>query len=71
MSLEYIIPPNPRPVTAVSGAQAMAETAVPGTVQVSHGSYALLHDGHLLTHRGRYYVPGLGETSTYLLLGRG
>ena len=56
---------------AVGGAQAMAESAVPGTVQVSQSSYALLRDTHLLAHRGHYYVPGLGESSTYLLVGHG
>jgi class 3 adenylate cyclase len=54
---------------AVSGADAMAETAAPGTAQVSEACYRLLHREYQFSPRGRYFVPERGETATYVLLG--
>jgi class 3 adenylate cyclase len=55
---------------AVRGAEAMAETAPQGAVQVSEGLHRRLQEGFILGPRGRFWFPGRGEASTFLLTGR-
>jgi class 3 adenylate cyclase len=55
---------------AVRIAEAMADSGVPGEIQVTAASYRLLRDAYLFRPRGAYYVEGIGETATYLLAGR-
>lgn len=54
---------------AVRGAEAMAETAPPGAVQVTEGFQRRLGEAFILRPRGRFWLPGPGETSTFLLTG--
>jgi class 3 adenylate cyclase len=54
----------------VAMASQMETCGVPGGVQVSSATYALLRDKYLFEPRGEFYVPGEGEVSTYLLTGR-
>lgn len=55
---------------AVRFASMMAKTAIPGTIQVSETTYRHLRAGFVLKARGRFYLPNIGEVSTYLLTGR-
>lgn len=55
---------------AVRFASMMAKTAIPGTIQVSETTYRHLRVGFLFRARGRFYLPNIGEVSTYLLTGR-
>jgi adenylate cyclase len=55
---------------AVRFASMMAKTAIPGTIQVSETTYRHLRAGFLFKARGRFYLPNIGEVSTYLLTGR-
>jgi class 3 adenylate cyclase/GAF domain-containing protein len=55
---------------AVRFASKMAESGIAGGIQVSRTTYQRLRAGYLFQLRGRYYLPGIGETSTYLLTGR-
>jgi len=48
----------------------MAESGIPGGIQVSQTTYQRLRANYLFQVRGRYYLPNIGETSTYLLTGR-
>jgi class 3 adenylate cyclase len=51
-------------------ASKMAESGIPGGIQVSQTTYQRLRANYLFQVRGRYYLPNIGETSTYLLTGR-
>ena len=51
-------------------ASKMAQSGVPGGIQVSQTTYQRLRSHYLFKVRGRYYLPKIGETSTYLLTGR-
>jgi adenylate cyclase len=55
---------------AVRGAEAMAETAPPGSVQVTEALQRRIGEGFIVRPRGRFWLPGPGETSTFLLTGR-
>ena len=55
---------------SVRFASKMAESGIAGGIQVSQTTYQRLRAGYLFQMRGRYYLPGIGETSTYLLTGR-
>ena len=55
---------------ALSFASKMADAGIPGGIQVSQSTYQRLRSGYLFKARGRYYLPNIGETSTYLLTGR-
>jgi adenylate cyclase len=55
---------------AVRFASMMAKTTIPGTIQVSETTYRHLRAGFLFKARGRFYLPNIGEVSTYLLTGR-
>ena len=55
---------------AVSFASKMAESGLAGGIQVTQSTYQRLRATYLFQVRGRYYLPNIGETSTYLLTGR-
>jgi len=55
---------------AVSVASMMADHSVPGDIQISETTYRQLQRNYLFKVRGRYYLPNIGEISTYLLTGR-
>ena len=55
---------------AVSTAAMMAENGLTGWIQVSETTYRGLRQSYLFKVRGRYYLPNIGEISTYLLTGR-
>jgi class 3 adenylate cyclase len=55
---------------SVRFASKMADSSVPGGIQVSETTYRRLRTSYLFKLRGRYYLPNIGETSTYLLTGR-
>jgi adenylate cyclase len=48
----------------------MADSGLPGGIQVSETTYRRLRAHYLFKLRGRYYLPNIGEISTYLLTGR-
>ena len=52
---------------AVRMAGSMADTALPGTIQVTESVYQRLKAHYLFQLRGHHYLAGLGELSTYLL----
>jgi class 3 adenylate cyclase len=54
---------------AVRFASKMAESSIAGGIQVSQTSYRRLRADYFFQMRGSYYLPGIGETSTYLLTG--
>ena len=54
---------------AVRFASMMAKTGIPGAIQVSEGTYRCIRSGYLFKARGKFYLPGVGEISTYLLTG--
>ena len=51
-------------------ASKMAESGIAGGIHVSQTTYQRLRANYLFQMRGRYYLPNIGETSTYLLTGR-
>jgi len=51
-------------------ASKMAASGIAGGIQVSQNTYQRLHTKYVFQVRGRYYLPNIGETSTYLLTGR-
>ncbi|MBW2442853.1 MAG: GAF domain-containing protein [Deltaproteobacteria bacterium] len=55
---------------AVRFASKMAESGIAGGIQVSQTTYQRLRANYLFQVRSRYYLPNIGETSTYLLTGR-
>ncbi len=55
---------------AVRFASKMAESGIAGGIQVSQTTYRRLRADYLFQMRGSYYLPSIGETSTYLLTGR-
>ena len=55
---------------SVRFASKMADSGLPGGIQVSETTYRRLRARYLFKFRGHYYLPNIGETSTYLLKGR-
>jgi adenylate cyclase len=55
---------------AVRAAQAMAETGITGGIHVSEAAYRRLRRDYLFKVRGKFYLPEIGEISTYLLTSR-
>jgi class 3 adenylate cyclase/GAF domain-containing protein len=55
---------------AVTTAEAMTTSALPGTIQATEAAYRHLRHKYLLRPRGRFYLPRLGEARTYVLAGR-
>lgn len=54
---------------SVRFASKMAESGIAGGIQVSQTTYQRLQSRYLFQMRGRYYLPHVGESSTYLLTG--
>jgi class 3 adenylate cyclase len=55
---------------AVRVATSMSASAWPGTIQATHAAYERLRHDFLFRPRGRFYLPGVGESRTYVLAGR-
>jgi class 3 adenylate cyclase len=55
---------------AFETADAMANSAAPGAIQVSEAAYAELRQDFLLRPRGRFYISGVGEARTFVLAGQ-
>jgi class 3 adenylate cyclase len=55
---------------AVRTASSMADSSLPGTIQVTESVYQLLRQSYVFQLRGHHYLEGVGEFSTYLLGGR-
>jgi class 3 adenylate cyclase len=55
---------------AVQTAGQMADTSLPGAIQVTRPVYLQLQQHYLFQQRGHHYLEGVGEFSTYLLSGR-
>ncbi|HUH85213.1 MAG TPA: adenylate/guanylate cyclase domain-containing protein, partial [Stellaceae bacterium] len=55
---------------AVSTAEGMARTALPGSIQTTEAAYAQLRQEFLFRPRGRFYLPLVGEAETFVLSGR-
>jgi class 3 adenylate cyclase len=55
---------------SVRFASKMADSGLPGGIQVSEITYRRLRARYLFKLRGHYYLPAIGEISTYLLTGR-
>ena len=51
-------------------ADAMAHAASPGAIQASAGAYACLQQDFLFRPRGAFYVPGIGQSRTFVLAGQ-
>ncbi len=54
----------------VHTAAMMADSCLPGSIHVTESTYQSLKATHLFKVRGSYYLPSIGEISTYLLTGR-
>lgn len=54
---------------AVQTAAQMADTSLPGAIQVTQPVYLQLQHNFLFQQRGHHYLEGVGEFSTYLLSG--
>jgi hypothetical protein len=48
----------------------MADTSLPGTIQVTETVYEELREKYLFQLRGHHYLERVGEFSTYLLGGQ-
>lgn len=55
---------------AVRTAASMADSSLPGAIQVTESVYQVLRARYVFQLRGHHYLEGLGEFSTYLLGGR-
>src|SRR5262249_28840688 len=55
---------------AVRTAEAMAASALPGTIQVTEAAYLQLRHNFLLRPRGRFHLPRVGDARTFVLAGR-
>jgi class 3 adenylate cyclase len=55
---------------AVQTASKMAESGSRGEIHVTESVYQRLESNFLFKVRGRYYLPDIGELSTYILTGR-
>jgi class 3 adenylate cyclase len=55
---------------SVRFASKMADAGIAGGIQASETTYRRLRANYLFQVRGSYYLPNIGETSTYLLTGR-
>ncbi len=55
---------------AMRFASKMAASGLAGGIHVSETSYRRLRSDYLFNVRGKYFLPNIGETTTYLLSGR-
>ena len=55
---------------AFETAHLMARSAAPGAIQASAGAYARLRQDFLFRPRGTFYLPGVGQSRTFVLAGQ-
>ncbi len=55
---------------AARTADLMAESGLPGSIVVTETTYRLLRERYVFRVRGSFYLGGVGEMSTYLLVSR-
>jgi class 3 adenylate cyclase len=55
---------------AIETAEIMARSAAPGAIQASASAYARLRQDFLFRPRGSFYVPGIGQSRTFVLAGQ-
>ena len=55
---------------AFETADAMAHSASPGAIQASAGAYSQLRQDFLFRPRGTFYLPGIGQSNTFVLAGQ-
>ena len=55
---------------AVQTARVMAESALPGSIQISEAAYRQLPQSFLLRPRGTFYLAGVGRAQTFVLAGQ-
>ena len=55
---------------ALETADLMARSAAPGAIQASAGAYARLRQDFLFRPRGTFYLPGVGQSRTFVLAGQ-
>jgi class 3 adenylate cyclase len=55
---------------AVRTARVMAESALPGSIQITEAAYNHLRRGFLLRPRGTFFLSGVGTAQTFVLAGR-
>ena len=55
---------------AFETAHHMARSAAPGAIQASAGAYARLRQDFLFRPRGTFYLPGVGQSRTFVLAGQ-
>jgi class 3 adenylate cyclase len=55
---------------AIETAEIMARSAAPGAIQASAGAYARLRQDFLFRPRGSFYLPGVGQSRTFVLAGQ-
>lgn len=55
---------------AIETAEIMARSAAPGAIQASAGAYARLRQDFLFRPRGSFYLPGIGQSRTFVLAGQ-
>jgi class 3 adenylate cyclase len=55
---------------AFETADIMARSAAPGAIQASAGAYARLRQDFLFRPRGTFYLPGVGQSRTFVLAGQ-
>lgn len=55
---------------AFETADAMAQSAAPGAIQASAGAYDRLRQDFLFRPRGTFYLPGIGQSHTFVLAGQ-
>jgi class 3 adenylate cyclase len=55
---------------AFETADVMARSAAPGAIQASAGAYARLRQDFLFRPRGTFYLPGVGQSRTFVLAGQ-
>jgi class 3 adenylate cyclase len=55
---------------ALETASMMANSAAPGAIQATAAAYARLRQDFLFRPRGNFYLPGIGQSSTFVLAGQ-
>jgi adenylate cyclase len=55
---------------AFETADLMARSAAPGAIQASAGAYARLRQDFLFRPRGTFYLPGVGQSRSFVLAGQ-
>lgn len=55
---------------AIETAEIMARSAAPGAIQASAGAYTRLRQDFLFRPRGSFYLPGVGQSRTFVLAGQ-